>query len=318
MSAPVAPNRLVVMAAYDPDGELAGHVRFQIEAWQGQCRRLILVATSRLTPSARDWVAGRAELIERDNVGYDFSSYRTGLLAAGDLAAFDQVVICNDTCVGPLAGFSEIFAGMAGRGADFWGITQSSEIAPHVQSFFVVFERQVVASAAFRDFWQQLTPESNRWTVIVRYEVGLSRALQDAGFVAGSSFVPTRRERLLARARMFWQARHRHEPSPSRSARWRARWARAWGPWNPMCALADSALDAARLPMVKLQVLREDPYHLDAERLWQLCQQAYPDAFAGLDAHLGRTAQAYRKRVRKGRRSTPRLLRPLRRLVSYR
>ena len=112
MSGSEPPNRLVVMAAYDPDGELAAHVRFQIEAWQEQCRRLIFVTTNPLTASAREWLDGRAELIERENLGYDFYSYRTGLLAAGDLSAFDQVVLCNDTYVGPLRGFDGIFSRM--------------------------------------------------------------------------------------------------------------------------------------------------------------------------------------------------------------
>lgn len=306
------------MAAYDPNGEIADHVRFQIEAWQGQCSRLIFVTTHALTAPAREWLAGRAELIERENVGYDFYSYRTGLFAAGDLTTYDQVVICNDTCVGPLRGFAEIFAGMDAAAYDFWGFTASDEVAPHVQSYFLVFTPAVVASPAFAGFWEAMTPESKRWTVITRYEIGLSRILREAGFVSGAYFVPTWWERRRARLRMFWQARHRHEPAASRSARWRSRWKRARGPWNPTCALADSALDRARLPMVKVQVVREDPYSLDAARLLASCERAYPAAFAGVDAYLGRVSTSYRKRGQKGSRATPAVLRPLRALIRYR
>jgi hypothetical protein len=70
--------------------------------------------------------------------------------------------------------------------------------------------------------------------------------------------------------------------------------------------------------MVKLQVLREDPYSLDAGRLLARCERTYPEAFGGVDAYLARVSKRYRKRGQKGSRSTPRLLRPVRALVRYR
>ncbi len=306
------------MAAYDPDGELAHHVRFQIEAWQGQCRRLILVTTNELTPSARDWLDGRAELIERDNIGYDFYSYRTGLLAAGDLSSFDQVVICNDTYVGPLRGFGDLFHAMEERGYDFWGITRSRRIKPHVQSFFVVFDAAVVASAAFTMFWTGMEPISNRRKVIHRYEVGLSRTLKAAGFSFGSYYSESRFEWRLARLRVMWWALQRRNRPKGLKAGWvkLREWARE--PWNPMAGLADAALDDARLPLVKIDTLRFDPYGLGAGRLLRRCAEAYPDAFAGLGAYFERTNSRYPARTHEVLQPAPLLLRPLFWLVRYR
>jgi rhamnosyltransferase len=306
------------MAAYDPDGELAEHVRFQIDAWQGQCRRLILVTTNQLTASARDWLAGRAELIERDNVGYDFYSYRTGLLAAGDLTTYDQVVICNDTYVGPLRGFAEIFARMHGAAYDFWGVTRSRRIKPHVQSFFVVFGQNVVASDTFTTFWTSMEPISSRRKVIHRYEVGLSRTLKAAGFSFGSYYSETRFEWRLARLRVVWWAlRRRNRPQGLRAGLAKLKeWARE--PWNPMAGLADAALDDARLPVVKIDTLRYDPYGLDAARLLRHCSVAYPDVFAGLDAYFERTNSRYPPRPNEVLQPAPLLLRPLILLLRYR
>lgn len=306
------------MAAYDPDGELAAHVRFQIEAWQGECRRLILVTTNQLTAAARGWLDGRAELIERENVGYDFSSYRTGLLAAGDLTSFDQVVICNDTYVGPLRGFEEIFAAMDGHGHDFWGITTSRELKPHVQSFFVVFTAAVVASDAFASFWREMTPLSDRWTVVRRYEVGLSRRLRAAGFRSGAYFHSSSGEWRRARARVIWWALRRADVPPGLAARWRKRRDYARTPPNPVITMADAALDGGRLPLVKIEALRHDPYGLGAAYLLAEGDRRFPEAFAGVADYLARTGTRYERRPSMAVGRPPVLLRPIARLLRYR
>ncbi len=310
-----APNRLVVFACFDPDGEIAPHVRRHIEAWRTESRRLIAVTTSSLTDEARAWLGANTELVERENYGYDFYSYRTGILAAGDLSGYDEVVICNDTFVGPLRPYAGIFADMAAVPVDFWGMTRSLRIAPHLQSFFVVFRRWVVGSKAFADFWQGMAPVSDRREVIHRYEVGLSRRLVEAGFTMGSYFTETDGDRRLARARVAWWVLHR---PGGRSGGFRRTAERMNEAWNPTYALADAALRDARLPLVKLDVLRSDPYGLGAAGLLRRCETAHPAAFAGVRAFLDRTAPRYPVRAGEKLRPTPPVLRPARRVVGYR
>jgi rhamnan synthesis protein F len=309
------PNRLVVLACFDPDGEVAPHVRRHIEAWQGECRRLIVVTTSRLTAEARSWLRANAELVERENYGYDFSSYRSGLSTAGDLSGYDEVVVCNDTFVGPLRPYSRIFAEMAGVPVDFWGITLSGRIEPHVQSFFVVFRRWVVGSKAFVDFWRHLAPVSDRRQVIRRYEVGLSSRLVAAGFTMGSYFSESQRDRLLARLRVAWWVLRRRG---GRAGGYRSIRERVNEPWNPTYALADAALDGGRLPLVKLDVLRLDPYGLGSTGLLRRCEREYPAAFAGVAAFLDRTRSRSPGREGEDLRPAPLPVRPLGRLVGYR
>jgi rhamnosyltransferase len=310
-----APSRLVVMATYDPDGGIAPHLRRHILAWHGQCQRLIVVSTSPLTAEARSWLQANAELLERENYGYDFYSYRAGLAAAGDLAGYDEVVICNDTFVGPLRPYADIFAAMADVPVDFWGMTATERIEPHLQSFFVVFRSWVVASHAFTSFWQAMTPISDRRQVIRRYEVGLSRVLQEAGFTMGSYFVESDADRRRARRRVQWWALHR-------SGGWRVGrkklLERMREPWNPILALADDPVGDTRLPLVKLDVLRFDPYGLGAERLLRSCERAHPASFEGIADYLRRTKRHYPIRADEKLRPTPAVLRPLRRLVGYR
>lgn len=309
------PNRLVVLASYDPDGDVAPHLRHHIEAWQGECRRLIVVTTSQLTDEARIWLSAHVELVERENYGYDFYSYRTGLLAAGDLTEYDEVVICNDTFVGPLCPYAQVFAAMDGVPVDFWGLTSSRRIQPHAQSFFVVFRAWVAGSKAFGDFWRDMAPVSDRRHVIRSYEIGLSQRLMQAGFTMGSYFTESPRERRVARARVAWWTLHRPD---GRTGGFRRLLARMGEAWNPTYALADTALHGDRLPVVKLDVLRFDPYGLDASGLLRRSERVYPKSFEGVAALLRRTAAHYPTRAGEELRPTPTLLRPLRALVKYR
>lgn len=306
---------LVVMAHYDASGQVADHVLYQLDAWNEVAERVLLVSTADLTdPLVVEQVEKRAELVRRPNYGYDFFSYKTGLDAAGDLTRYDLVVICNDSYVGPLVPFSKILATMAARPLDFWGLTYSARRGLHVQSFFVAFTPWVVRSQTFQTFWRTMTPVSDRFEVIKRYELGMSSTLRKAGFCDGGYFEEAAADRRLARLRHFWWAAHtvRRLPQPRRDA-----WLRLPAePWNPAACLADKALEGARLPVVKIDTLRYDPYGLGSERLLTRCEQRYPEAFAGVREYLRRTSELYPARPGENDGPTVPPL-PVRRAIGY-
>ena len=305
------------MAHFDPDGLVAPHVRRQIQAWLAAPADVTVVSTADLNDADRDWLNAHVQLIQRPNEGYDFLSYRVGLQAAGDLGAYDEVIVCNDSFVGPLRPYAEILQEMSRRDCDFWGVTRSDRIKRHVQSFFVVFRPQVTRSDAFRTFWAEMSPLATRTQVIRRYEVGLSVKLRKSGFRASRYFVETRLERYQGRLRVaWWVLRRGARVGPIGGLARLRRDGRE--PWNPTYGLADSALHGARLPLVKLDTLRHDPYGLGADRLLRWCEDHYPAEFDGVREYLERTAQHYPTRKGEALQPTPWWLWPLRPLVAYR
>lgn len=309
-------TRLAVMAHFDVDGQIAPHVARHVEALAHAVDELVVVSTSTLTPAAQSWFGDRAHLIRRPNFGYDFVSWRSGLEFAGDLKRFDEVVLTNDSFVGPLVGYATIFEDMANEPVDFWGFTQSARIAPHVQSFFLAFRSWVVRSRTFQEFWEQLIPLSDRSQVIRTHEVGLSRTLHEAGFASGSYFVPNASDADAARMRMQWWAAHRSVTGHRRPPREVVE-ERSQEPWNPAIALADRALEDGRLPYVKIDTLRYDPYGLGGDRLLSKCEAAYPDYFEGVREFLHRTNSRYPRRSGESLSRTPSRRRPLAGLVKY-
>ena len=309
-------SRLAVMAHYDPRGQVAPHVRRHVQSLAEAVDELVIVSTAVLDDAAKSFLSGHGRLIHRPNYGYDFFSYKTGL-ESSRLTGHDEVVVCNDTYIGPLVDYTEIFDAMADRPADFWGLSASMRVHPHVQSFFVAFRPWLVESQAFRGFWERMSPVSDRAKVIAAYEVGLTRALADAGFRWTSYFTENAADRVLAQRRVAWWSLHRLPPPRSRlDLAWLAE--RSKDPWNPAIALADVALDGGRLPYVKIDTLRYDPYGLGAERLLRLCEERFPAEFDGVRDYLDATAPLAGARPDTELRATPLGMRPLRRLVEYR
>lgn len=306
--------RLAVMAHFDPRGGLAPHARRQVQALAGAVDDLVVVSTAELAPASRTFLRAHARLVERDNTGYDFLSYRAGL-SAFDLEAYDEVTICNDSYV-PLVDYTDVYAAMAPRPAAFWGLSETDRVKHHVQSFFVTFRPAAVASAAFRDFWAGVEVLPDRATVIRRYEVGLSRRLYRAGLDSAAYFTESDHDRRLARRRVRWWALRRTGAPTGRADAALLR-RRAAVPWNPSIALADRALDGARLPHVKIDTLRYDPYGLDAERLLTRCEELFPAALEGVRGYLADTARAYPPRAAEMLGPVPAIARPLRRFVEY-
>nr|WP_241248339.1 rhamnan synthesis F family protein [Nocardioides sp. KC13] len=296
---------MVVLATYDTEGRLWPHVRHQIETYAAAAE-VVVVSAGGLRDEDRAWAQARAQVVERDNRGYDFASYRAGLDAAGDLARFDLVVLANDSFIGPVVPPEQIFEEMAGRGVDFWGLTRNQEMDDHVQSYFVGFTPAAVASEAFVAFWRDFEPLDDRAEVIVRYEVGLTRRLAEAGLTYDAYFVPRAYEHRRARARRSWMGVNiTFDPDvdphllPATTAEWNLVRNIGNQPPNPCNTMADSVLDGGRLPIVKIETLRDDPYALDAEALLRHCEQAYPDEFSGVRAYLDETREARGRRLTK-------------------
>jgi rhamnosyltransferase len=123
-------------------------------------------------------------VILRENIGYDFMSYQAGIHSL-DCSAYDQLVVCNDSVYGPFFDLAAIFQEMDSRpGVDFWGMTSNNDIAYHLQSYFMVFNRQVLLSDTFQRFWQDVRVLESKREIIRQYEVGLSQSLTRAEFTA--------------------------------------------------------------------------------------------------------------------------------------
>lgn len=134
---------------------------------------------------------------------YDFGSYKRAYLLAEEVGLLNdtnELVFCNDSCLGPLKPLNDFFERF--NGSDFYGITlnkkgyilgdQSIEVGdcPHIQSYFFVLGAKIFKTDWFRNFITSVKHENNKIFIITRYEQGLSKLITDHGFAMQYWFHP--------------------------------------------------------------------------------------------------------------------------------
>ncbi len=184
--------RVCIFAHFDRDDRVDPYVLKYLAELRTVCQQVIFVSTSKLGETEQAKLTGLAErIILKPNVGYDFASWQSGL-AAVQLEHCTELVICNDSCYGPLAPLTSVFERMARRmtsePCDFWGMTSNNQGHWHLQSYFMVFRRAVIQSEAFANFWKEVGPRPTKIDVINDFEIGLSTKLMAAGFHPATVF----------------------------------------------------------------------------------------------------------------------------------
>ncbi len=283
---------LAVMVHYDPDGQVAGHVRYALRRLRPVADRLVFVTTAQLSAGAAASLEIADTVISRPNVGYDFYSWRAGLLSGPDWTGYERVILANDSIVGPLVGVEDLLEHMRGTGADVYGITTSAQVVRHVQSYWTCYGPAAIAEESLRRFWAEMVAVDERQAVIERYELGLGRLVEAAGLRVGSYFTATPHEERIMAARMASYSRPPTTRALAAGAAYALQPVRRVVE-SPVLGLWDRALDGARLPAVKVSLFSRNPYRIDrAAALAELTEQ-FPEAFDGFEAYLRRLGVAW-------------------------
>lgn len=177
-------KRAVIFAHYDRDNLLDDYVLYYLTQLRSICEWLVFVTTANISRDAIDDLNDICcKVIVRDNAGHDFMSYKVGLECL-NVREFDELVLCNDSVYGPIYPLVNMFEKMKNSDCSFWGVTQSFEISHHIQSYFLVFRKDVLTSSCFPEFWKNVARFNNREQIIINNEIGLSRVLIEKGFKA--------------------------------------------------------------------------------------------------------------------------------------
>jgi SAM-dependent methyltransferase len=279
-----SPRRLLLYAHFDPDDVVHAYVVHALRAMRPVCTETRFVTTSRLPAGERGKVEPHVQAIfEVENVGFDFTMWKR-CLETVELASYDEIVLMNSSVYGPLGDIEETFAAMREDPAGAWGIVESLEHDRHLQSFFLVFRRSVLASAAFRTFWDSVLPYRNKRQVIRSYELGLTQWLVDAGFTV-AAYCPWRKvvRYLAENPRHAFPLPHALSGIPRLASRLSHFLLRVTGrlyirPANPTIAFPGELLELG-VPFLKLEVLRENPFDRDLDDIRRRVEaMGYPPA----------------------------------------
>lgn len=290
---------LAVVAHFDRGNRFEEYFLFLVEQLWEVADEILVVSASDVPEAERSVLDPNVKLMTRQNLGYDFGSWKDGLLSVGHLSEYDVLVLANDSFYPARHCFAGLFDKMSRVSCDFWGVTESWETERHLQSYFLVFKPVCFRSEAFKNTWSNMEYFRDKDAVILNGEIGLTRTLRQAGFRSASAFTPTVWDKALATWRISTLTARRRIATGKKAPlgwRWqalkellvRAPTIRTLA-FNPTHLLWDLVI-AKGARLIKIELLRSNPVGVDLSKTRQvLFEEEFPVPL--IDAHLSRVCK---------------------------
>lgn len=185
-------QRLGIYCFYDKYGHAASFIKTFLDDLMDNLDDLVVVVNGQLSDQARQLFSEYTKtIIVRENKGLDVAAYKQAILTLGweKLESYDEVICLNDTVMGPVYPFREMFACMDRKDVDFWGITayagetvDKEQIPTHLQAYWHAYRRSLVSSPAFHEYWETMPLWKDYAEVTRKHEMTFTKHFADLGF----------------------------------------------------------------------------------------------------------------------------------------
>ena len=193
-------KRVVIYAYYEKKGKVYDYVYKMLEELRLYSDYIVFVSNVFLQENDKININKVVDhCIERDNIGYDITAYKTGIEYIGydNILKYDECILVNSSLFGPIFSFKDMFEKMQSLDIDFWGITKHHKvdfdpfrtckygyIPEHIQSSFIVFRKKFMSTDFFISRWKDLPAIKNYAEAIGLFEVIFTKEAVEAGYEA--------------------------------------------------------------------------------------------------------------------------------------
>lgn len=127
----------------------------------------------------------------RENRGYDFGTWAVALARFPQLGNKPFVLLTNDSLAGPFTSIQPMLERACYEGrADVVAATMSSQVKPHLQSYFMMFRGGILAESALSLFFSRVRVEKSKEDVVLHNELELRDVLTQLGYSYDVLFHP--------------------------------------------------------------------------------------------------------------------------------
>lgn len=165
------------------EGQLSPYTLSAIDSLNRLKVNVVIVSNTVLTETVEELLRSRCRcLVVRDNIGRDFGAYKDGIrIVRGMDGHLKRLVLLNDSVIYLPDGLDEMFRKFMAD-EDYIGLTEVHDRHHHVQSFLMSFGASVLRDPRFLNYWRRYIPIGTRRWSIHMGEVGLTKAMMDAGY----------------------------------------------------------------------------------------------------------------------------------------
>ncbi|MDO9709033.1 hypothetical protein [Paracraurococcus lichenis] len=254
---------------------------------------IVFITMAPFVPEA-DWQAARqhcALVAQRRNFARDFGAWQ-------DLAAearrrwpeATELLLANDSVLGPIRPFAPMLAAMRAGGDGFVGLTESLQGGPHLQSYFLLARGRTAVDDLF-GFLAAMRMSHSKWLVVNRGELRLARWMRRRGHPVSALFGYRRlvAASLADAAERAQLARSHPALAGLESLAPAAREALLLSqPLNPTHHFWRALVRRLGFPYLKTELIRRNPGRLPGVEAWRgLVPPAAPCPVPAIEAHLG-------------------------------
>ena len=191
-------RRIGIFAFYEKDGIVEDYVIYLLRDLRRCLEKLVIVCNGQLSDVGQKKLKEfTSNILVRKNQGYDVGAFREALLSyvgRTEIQNYDEIVLCNDTFLGPFVPFVNIFDEMEKRQVNFWGLaaqpktidfwSDSNDIVPaFIQSFFIVVGKQMLQDERFWNYWEEMKIDGYNVTqVVMRHEQRFTPYFEALGY----------------------------------------------------------------------------------------------------------------------------------------
>lgn len=171
-------RRACIYFIYDPDGIVDDYVLYQLRDLRENVEFLHCVINGTLTPEGVKALSEVADQVYvRENKGNDVGAYKAAIEKIGweKLDTYDELVLMNNTCYGPVYPFKECFDWAESKEIEIWGLTWGEKVAwtgtddylhynkskTHIQSYFLAVRAPLLGSKLLKDFFDEIPDDTS-------------------------------------------------------------------------------------------------------------------------------------------------------------
>ena len=187
-------NRLGIFVFYDEEGIADDYIFYLLDSIKSIIDKIVIVVNGIISDtSLKSFYKYTDEIIIRENIGFDAGAYKDTLckhIGWDEVCKFDELLLFNDSFYGPLYPIEDCFHKMEKVDVDYWGLTRAPEGAQrdgyvydiHVQSYFLVFRKNVLCDKRFKKFWEDIPYPESLLQAIRVFEFECNKLLRECGW----------------------------------------------------------------------------------------------------------------------------------------
>lgn len=196
-------KRAAIYFFYDGKGLVQDYVSYFLSDLTQNIDRLLIIVNGQLDEGNKNKLAQFGKVYFRENDELDVGAYKFGLNKIGEaIETFDELILLNNTILGPIYPFKETFDKMLTQDVDFWGLTKVGEMGisgpvlskskydkyyEHIQSHWIAVRKSLFLSQDWQTFWDDLPYIADYDTSVGMYEAAFTKYFSDLNYKWGVS-----------------------------------------------------------------------------------------------------------------------------------